>query len=181
MGKNITQLKTVAGSTFEQSCTLEEALRLVKTANSPKININIAVSLSETPSPLPKRGDAQAFTYAKYDTHQDNLANLWDGLRLHCFIAPDTKLSVFKRIFSSQPVKTKVVWTGNISELAYFIKLLHNEKKYVANLKQKQWEVTCQCFEQADGQPFDRSKLGKKRKPTATGDLLERLVDHLKW
>ena len=128
------------------------------------------------PTPLTE----QSFTYVQYDRRQEKLTYLWDSLKSKRFIARTTPLSVFRQLFTGGPVTTKVVWTGNISELAYFVKLLHNDRKYIKSLKQKQWEVTCQCFIQPDGQPFDRTRFRTLKRPQTTAHQLERIVDHLK-
>jgi hypothetical protein len=72
------------------------------------------------------------------------------------------------------------VWTGTISELFYFIKLIHNDLQLVENLKQKQWEVTCQCFVDAEGNLFDRSKFRSQKKPKLTAAKIEKSVSNLK-
>ena len=56
-------------------------------------------------------------------------------------------------------------WIGNISDLHYFIKLIHNTNKSVENLKQHQWEVACKCFVHSDGSQFDRQQLKEQKKP----------------
>jgi hypothetical protein len=121
-----------------------------------------------------------SFTYKQYDTNPDNLKDLHDSLKKNNFISSETSLPAFKRIFSGKEVTTPIVWTGNLSELYYFIKLIHNDKKYVEDLKQKQWEVTCSCFVQENEIPFDRSKFRSQKRPSLTGDILDTIVELLK-
>jgi len=73
-----------------------------------------------------------------------------------------------------------VIWAGNISELHYFIKLIHNINKSVSNLKQHQWEVACKCFVKPDGTNFDRTRLKDQKKPKLTAVLLEKVAGQLK-
>lgn len=95
-----------------------------------------------------------SFTYKQYDTNPDKLTDTCDSLKKNNFIAQDTNLANFKKVFSGKEVTTPIVWTGNPSEFAYFIKLIHNTYKYVEDLKQKQWKVALLCFVDSEGNPF---------------------------
>lgn len=117
-----------------------------------------------------------SFTYKQLNTNPDKLTDLWDSLKLNQLISKTTTLPNFKKIFTGEEVKTPIRWTGNISELFYFIKLIHSEHKLVDNLKQKQWEVTCLCFVDADGNSFDRSKFRSLKRPSLSGDKIDRSV-----
>ena len=120
-----------------------------------------------------------SFTYKQLNTNPDKLTDLWDSLKLNHFISKSTTLLNFKKVFSGGEIKTPIEWTGNISELFYFIKLIYSEHKLVDDLKQKQWEVTCLCFVDTDGNSFDRSKFRSLKRPNLTGDKIEKAVSHL--
>ena len=120
-----------------------------------------------------------SFTYKQLPTNPDKLTDLWDSLKLNHFISKSTTLLNFKKVFSGNDIKTPIEWTGNISELFYFIKLIYSEHKLVYDLKQKQWEVTCLCFVDAEGKSFDRSKFRSLKRPNLTGDKIEKAVSHL--
>ena len=143
------------------------------------------IEIETKPEPKTKRQQSKtpssfySFTYKQFNTNLDKLADLWDSLKLHNLISNHTTLVNFKKVFSGSEVKTPVQWTGNISELFYFIKLIYSDHKLVKDLKQKQWEVTCQCFVDADGNPFERSKFRSLKRPNLTGDTIEKVVAHL--
>lgn len=117
-----------------------------------------------------------SFYYKKFDSKNDNLNDLHDNLKLNKFIHHETKLVHFKKIFSGKEITNQIIWTGNQSELAYFVKLIHNDKKLVEDLKQRQWEITLNCFVQKEEIQFDRNKLRTAQKPKSTALLIEKAV-----
>jgi len=121
-----------------------------------------------------------SFLYNQLNKSPDKINDLCDSLKKNKFIHKDTSLPNFKKVFSGSEIKTPIIWTGNISELYYFIKLIHNDFKFVENLKQKQWEVTCHCFLQENKEPFERSKFRSLKKPSLTGGAIEKAVELLK-
>lgn len=132
------------------------------------------------PPPEPERISFDSFRYKGFDDKYDNLTYLYDSLKKYNFIASDTDSRVFKKVFSGKAITKQVAWTGNPSEFAYFIKLIYTINQYVEDLKQRNWEVACRCFVQADGTPFDRSKLRTLKKPQRSYKQLEVAVDNLK-
>lgn len=136
--------------------------------------------IKSKPHPEPERVSFESFRYKGYDDNYDNLTNLYDSLKKNNFIADDTDSRVFKKIFSGKAITKPVVWTGNPSEFSYFIKLIYTINQYVDDLKQRNWEVACRCFVQADGTPFDRAKLRTLKKPQRSYKKLELAVDNLK-
>ncbi|MCA6380150.1 MAG: hypothetical protein IM574_03975 [Cytophagales bacterium] len=121
-----------------------------------------------------------SFTYKQINKSPDKLNDLCSSLKKSKFISQNTSIQNFKKIFSGTVIKTPIVWTGNISELFYFIKLIHNDFKLIENLKQKQWEITCQCFIQEDGEQFERAKFRSLKKPNLTARAIEKAVEHIK-
>lgn len=121
-----------------------------------------------------------SFFYKQYNKNPDKLGDLWDSLKLNNFISADTPLATFKKVFSGTEINTPVKWTGNPSELSYFIKSIHNDFKLVEDLKQKHWEVTCICFVDENGEPFDRTKFRSLKRPNLTGDKIDKAVNLLK-
>jgi hypothetical protein len=113
----------------------------------------------------------QSFTYINNLTGQSNLTGLKDSLIRKKLIASDTDLKDFRKVFSGEAIEKPIVWTGNISELSYFIKQLHNVLKLVTNLKQKQWAVTTICFIQENGKPFERSKFRTQKVPATSKNI----------
>ncbi|MCL3781171.1 hypothetical protein EMN47_12345 [Prolixibacteraceae bacterium JC049] len=134
----------------------------------------------DTPKPEPIKILMESFRYIDYDTKFENLTNLWDSLKKNGFIAQDTELKTFRKVFSGQPISKTVVWTGNQSEFTYFIKLIYKIHSLVEDLKQRNWEVACKCFVTANGTPFDRTKLRTLKKPQRSYKTLELVVDNLR-
>jgi hypothetical protein len=121
-----------------------------------------------------------SFTYKNLNTQVDNIKNLYDALITYDFIDKSTHYSEFKKVFTGEPIKNPVIWNGNISDLNYFIKVLHNNNKSVIDVKRHIWEVACKCFIKPDGSLFDRSKLKQQKKPTANSPIIEKVAIHLK-
>jgi hypothetical protein len=148
--------------------------------NIQPIEIEVIEKPFKKPVFRPTVNSFNSFTYIELAKNPDKLTDLCDSLKKHIFISQETNVPNFKRIFSNSEIKSPVVWTGKISELFYFIKLIHNDYKLVEDLKQKQWEVTCQCFVDADGNSFDRSKFRSLKRPNSTGHIIKKIVEHLK-
>lgn len=144
----------------------------------------VEVAPEPTKKPKPKTTDKpiqfNSFTYKQYNTNPDKLGDLWDSLKHNNFISADTPLATFKKIFSGTEINNPVTWTGNISELFYFVKRIHKDLKLVSDLKQKQWQITCICFVDENGEPFERSKFRSLKRPSLTGDKIDKAVNLLK-
>ena len=121
----------------------------------------------------------QSFTYKKLKFESENLNDLRDSLKEHKLIAKDTSLSVFKKVFSGGKIEKPIIWIGNISELYYFINQLYVKLKLVEDLKQKQWEVTNNCFVKADGNQFGRYNFKGQQVP-ATSKSIDSALKTLK-
>jgi hypothetical protein len=144
-----------------------EKIQIIKTSlNEP--NIPIEDSTSEE-API------YSFTYKQLVNNPDKLNDLWDSLKYFGFIAKNTTSPNFKKVFSGKEITNPVVWTGNLSEFAYFITLIYNTHKLVKDLKQKQWQVARKCFVKADGNSFDNN-VRKLQRPVTTGDYLDKAV-----
>ena len=103
-----------------------------------------------------------------------------NSLKRSAFIHQDTSLANFRSIFSAKEIEQKIIWTGNISELVHFIKTLHNTAKKVEDTKQKQWEITINCFQMADGTELTRDKLRRqKNDDVAKAAIIEKAVNIL--
>lgn len=144
----------------------------------------IEIAPEPTKKPKPKTTNKNipfhSFTYNQYNTNPDKLGDLWDSLKHNNFISADTPLPTFKKIFSGSEINTPITWTGNISELFYFVKRIHKDLQLVKDLKQRQWEVTCICFVDENGEPFERSKFRSLKRPKLTGDKIDNIVNLLK-
>lgn len=144
----------------------------------------IEIEATEKPArkqaPPPTVISFHSFTYKQFSTSPDKLTDLCDSLKKNNFISKETQLSSFRKIFSGEKIKTPIVWTGNVSEFYYFVKLLYTKHKLVADLKQNQWKVACKCFIKSDGSFFEHEGLRKNQAPKSTGHLLESAISLLK-
>ena len=82
-------------------------------------------------------------------------------------------------MFSGGKIEKPIIWIGNISELYYFINQLYVKLKLVEDLKQKQWEVTNNCFVKADGNQFGRYNFKGQQVP-ATSKSIDSALKTLK-
>jgi hypothetical protein len=121
----------------------------------------------------------KSFKYINIATGSPNLTDLMKRLKEKNLIANDTTLATFRKVFSGGSIDKPIVWNGNLSELSYLVKQLHNELKLVEDLKQKQWAVTINCFVDAKGQQFDRKKLKGQKVPVTSG-IIDSLLKTLK-
>jgi len=137
------------------------------------------IQKEEKPSPSPKtKPSALSFKYINLVTGSQNITDLMNSLKRSAFIHQDTFIANFRSVFSAKEIEQKVIWTGNISELAYFIKTLHNKEKKVQDSKQRQWEITINCFQMADGTELTRAKLKGQQKP-ASKLIIEKAIQIL--
>ncbi|MCX6240735.1 MAG: hypothetical protein NTX43_02870 [Bacteroidetes bacterium] len=139
----------------------------------------IKIKDSNLDKPQPVGMAYSSFTYKHVSTQPEYLKDLFDSLKSNNLIDKSTIYTDFKKVFTGEHVLKPVFWTGNISELHYFIKLIHNIKKSVLDLKQHQWEVACKCFVKPDGSTFDRVQLKEQKKPKATAFLVEKVAKQL--
>lgn len=51
----------------------------------------------------------------------------------------------FRKVFKGVEIKNKIIWCKTPTELAYFIKYIH--EKFLVYTKQKIWDITIYCFE----------------------------------
>lgn len=83
-------------------------------------------------------------------------------------------------MFSGKEITTPIRWIGNRSELFYFIKLIYSDFELVERVGQRNWEITCHCFVQKNGDVFDRTKFKDTKPPKLTKIKIERAVELLK-
>ncbi len=139
--------------------------------------------IKKTQKPKPKDIEKKtyySFKLKNYPAEQYKLTYLWESLKMNgTFISEETKLNDFKKIFSGNSILNKVVWNGNKTELAYFMKQLHNKEKLVEDVGQEIWAITIKCFEKSDGSSYDRNEFRELKKP-AKADLIIRAIENLK-
>lgn len=130
------------------------------------------------PPPIKTKPSALSFKYKNNISGSVNLTDLMNSLKRSALIHQETLLGNFRSVFSEKAIEQKIIWTGNISELAHFIKTLHNTAKKVEDTKQKQWEITINCFQMADGTELTKDKLRTQKAP-ARASIIEKAVNIL--
>jgi hypothetical protein len=123
--------------------------------------------------------EIESFKYKEFDTEPDKLTDLCDSLKLNKFIDNNTTTPQFKKVFSGKEITSPVIWTGNASELYYFIHTLYNTHKVLEDMKQRQWKVACKCFIKSDGSEFEPTKVKNLKRPALTGDKLDKAIQHV--
>ena len=113
--------------------------------------INTRSKPPQPPAKTTPTGKYQSFKYIGKSNEQEKINYLFDDLKKQKFIAADTELKNFKKIFSANAIEKPIVWTGNVSELYYFIKQLHPIQRKVEDVKSNHWKIAILCFIKPDG------------------------------
>jgi hypothetical protein len=136
--------------------------------------------IKPTSSKLKKTTETnRSFKYKKMKSGYSNLTYLKESLINKGFISKNTDLKDFRKAFSGEAIDKPIVWTGNMSELSYFIKQIHHNLKYVVNVKQEIWSITINCFIQENGEQYNRIKLRGQKVP-ATSKNIDSALNTLK-
>ncbi len=155
----------------EQISYVREMLHLSRNENSSIEN------LEETKQPQPSKH--LAFTYSKTGASaKNNLTEFRKDLIAAGFIDKGTSLANFNKVFKNELPVNPIKWTGNLSELYYLIKLLHNDKKLINSTGKEVWKITANCFVDADGNNYDYQKFRGQKNP-ASKIKLDTIVSHL--
>jgi hypothetical protein len=99
-----------------------------------------------------------------YNKKHNSLLDLKNSLIDKGFISKDTKLGVFKKIFSGKEISTRVVWIATPTDLGYFIKQLNN-LELIKDMKQDHWIAVVNCFVDKNGNSFKRETLHASKTP----------------
>ena len=105
-----------------------------------------------------------------YNKKHHNLLDLKKSLINEGFISEDTKLGVFKKIFSGKEISTRVVWIATPTDLGYFIKQL-NKSKLIEDMKQDHWIAVIKCFVDKKGNSFIRKTLNGSKIPATKNKI----------
>jgi hypothetical protein len=119
-----------------------------------------------------------SFSYKKYSNNLPALTDLLNSLKHYKLVASDNDLSDFRKIFNNETPSKPIKWIGNISELFYFIKLLHYDFDLISNLKGNIWKITSKIFVDSCGNSFDWKKF-RSLKNSANVETIEKCVSLL--
>ena len=134
--------------------------------------------------PQPKQGETnseelKSFKYKYLNKEQERISDLCSSLKRNGFIDKDTHASTFKKVFTETIITDPIVWTGNKSELYYFIKLLTNTYELVEFPHQQNWNIAVRCFVMKDKRPLDAKNLKGQNRPEMTYHKIESCVSNL--
>ncbi len=125
----------------------------------------------EPKKPKTNNNTPLSFKYKDLVTKSPNITDLMNSLISKNLIDQQTELKHFRKVFSGGDIVKKIIWTGSISQLAHFIKHLHNVSEKVKDTKQNQWTITINCFVKPDGSLFDREKLRTQKAPVDAKEI----------
>jgi hypothetical protein len=152
---------------------------------NPKMMELLGEGITETKVEIPtpvintEKTKHKSFTYTKKGaSNQSKITDFRKDLIDAGFIDKSTKLADFNKVFKNELPTEPIKWLGNVSELCYLIRQMHNEKEVVVNTDKEVWKITAKCFIQADGTCYDWSKL-RGQKPPANTKKLDNIISNL--
>ncbi|MEQ8477615.1 hypothetical protein [Fulvivirga sp.] len=175
------------GKSYLQSDVLspDEIFFQVFEEQSPGFYAYHANSKIATPSPEIKstgkedqKEEAYSFKLHNYVREHSKLKLVYDSLKLNGFIDKATKTTQFKKIFSGEYIDEPVIWTGTKTDLAFFVKRLHNDLHLVAGIAPDHWKVTAKCFVQSDGTYWPFTAF-RQLKTSARAEEINTALDNL--
>lgn len=132
-------------------------------------NIETPILITKPPKLL--RGNksanntAKSFEYINLLSGSENITYLLKDLKKLELISLETELKHFRNVFSGKDIINKIEWTGNISQLNYFIKYLHNKSMKIKDTKKKQWFIAINCFVMSNGSVLKNRRLSAQKIP----------------
>lgn len=127
-----------------------------------------------------KEQKRNCFKYKEYDTDTLKLKLFYKELKAKKLIHQKTKLKDLEKVFSGKDIGKPIIWNGNISELYYLIKMLHDKLKLVEDLKYQKWEVAVNCFLGPDETRYNKTNLRSQKDPKATLHKIDYVLNFLK-
>lgn len=158
--------------------TINNAINFLKEQKIEYTSSSIEIEKQEN-EPKEARNNIKSFEYIYLQTESENITNLLKELKRLKLVDQVTELKHFRTVFTNKEVVQKITWTGNISELSFFIKTIHNTTKKVKYTKQKLWEITVNCFQMANGSILEQSKLRGQKKPATSNEIEKVINDYL--
>ena len=128
--------------------------------------------------PSKKNTNYHAFTYIDYYKKNTAITEIWKSLKENHFISDETTISSFRKIFKSNKPVDPITWTGNISELYYFVWCLHVKYKLIENLGHDVWKITSKIFVDSKKNYWSFKEFRGLHK-TAKAHLIEKAVEEL--
>ncbi len=94
----------------------------------------------------PDKKDYDSFKYFEKFIHRGIPSKLYKVLIDHNLIGSETKESDFNKAFDNQKIDNPVRWTGQTSELKYFIYLINRMDLNFEDRGDYKWRIAVKCF-----------------------------------
>ncbi len=117
-----------------------------------------------------------SFNYISSDM-EEGISIMYESLKKNELIHNKTTKPIFRAAFVAKQVTQKVVWTGGINTLSYFIKQLVRKNRI--EKKVDYWQIAETCFSN-EGEPFTPTQLKDAKRPgMKIVAKIDRLIDSL--
>jgi hypothetical protein len=93
-------------------------------------------------------------------------------------IHENTALADMRLIFSNMTPSTPITCIKSITQLAYYVKCMHNDKKVIKNILPTIWKVTAEIFVDINGNKYNWEDF-RGLKPPANANLIDEAVEIL--
>lgn len=135
---------------------------------------------TQTNTPPSKGKNPEVFNFKNLPLNNNLIDDLYEDLKDQNFItATKGNITDFRKMFSGRSGYKPIVWDRSISELHYFIKLIHYTKKIVEDTNKQQYKIASKCFCKPDGSHWTPNEIKDQKKPKATATDLEKLIPNL--
>lgn len=92
-----------------------------------------------------KKSTVKSFELSIVDVGGFKIERLFYSMKIPFLNNKGNNLRNFRKVFNGVEIKNKIIWCKTPTELAYFIKYIH--EKFLVYTKQKIWDITIYCFE----------------------------------
>jgi hypothetical protein len=87
-----------------------------------------------------------SFCYSDKLSHRVTLNKLYGTLIFEGLISKETEELHFLSLFQNKEIENPVAWTGNVSELKYFIEIINRKELHFEDKGTYKWRIAVKCF-----------------------------------
>ena len=87
-----------------------------------------------------------SFCYSDKLAHRVTLNKLYSTLKFEGLISKETEELHFLSLFQNKEVENPVAWTGNVSELKYFVEIINRKELHFEDKGTYKWRIAVKCF-----------------------------------
>ena len=120
-----------------------------------------------------------SFYYLPKFSHRATLQNLYSVLISEGLMGKETKELHFVNLFKNKEVDNLVRWTGQTSELKYFIELINREDFGFENKGHFKWRIAAKCFVKVSSRDLKKITYKDLRTYKITPNTKQKLDDVL--